>query len=151
MSLEYTPSPRVLCHHKPRLETQIGVGVGNAGKVFIELGLPLAHRCVQHLEQPREPAATVGAVFAGPGLQQFKEDVPWLEDAGAIGEQAEPRTPRFDVPLCKRIVYCGNIQIVVDFAQIVGFNGTRATRGKASTSTVSAKPKRSKCSSTNRF
>ena len=73
---------------EPRRE-QIAVDVGKAGQVLIELGLPPVHGRIQHLEQPHEPEAQVGAVFAGPGLQQVQEDVARLEDAGVIGEQAE--------------------------------------------------------------
>ena len=115
---------RVEIRNRQPYREQVAVDIGEAGKVFIELGLAPVHGRIQHLKQSCEPAAEVGAIFPGPGLQQIQEDVAWFEDAGVIGEQAEHRTHQKHFQIMAVVPGC--LECVVQPShQLRGFNINR--------------------------
>ena len=82
---------RVEVRDAERPREQVAVDVREAGQVFVQLRLPAVFRRVEHLEQPRQPRAEVGAVGRRPFLDEVQEDAARLEDARVVGEQAEDR------------------------------------------------------------
>ena len=51
------PHRRVKIGNGKPCREQVAIDIGKAGEVFIEFGLTLVHRRIQHLEQPRERGA----------------------------------------------------------------------------------------------
>ena len=68
---------------------QSAVDVGKPRQILVERLLALLFRGVQHLEQFGQPCSGVRSVLGGAVLKQVQEDVPRLEDARVVGEQAE--------------------------------------------------------------
>ncbi|MCY4269798.1 MAG: hypothetical protein OXE80_06475 [Gammaproteobacteria bacterium] len=68
---------------------KLAIHIREGGKVFIEGGLPVFDWRVEHLEQLRKRRAKIGTVLAGARFDKVEEDVPGLENASVVGEQAE--------------------------------------------------------------
>ena len=68
---------------------EVAIDIGKSRQVLVEGRGALVLRCVEHLEQLREPKPEIGSVPAGACLNEIEEDVARLENAGIVGEHAE--------------------------------------------------------------
>ena len=68
---------------------QVPVDIGEPGEVFVQRLLAISFRCIQHLEQFRQPGAGIRSVLTRARLDQLEEDVARLENACIVREQAK--------------------------------------------------------------
>ena len=68
---------------------KVPIYVGEAVEILVEIPGAFVFRRIEDLEELGEPPAEVRTVFSRAVLQQIEEDVPGLEDAGIVREEAE--------------------------------------------------------------
>ena len=68
---------------------KVPIYVGEAVEVLVKIAGAFVFRRIEDLEELGEPPAEVRTVFSRAVLQQIEEDVPGLEDAGIVREEAE--------------------------------------------------------------
>ncbi len=88
--VQQRPAHRRVERERPKVSLEeIAVDVGKPHQILVQRRRALVLRCVEHLEQLREPRPEIGPVLASACFDEVEEDVARLEHPGVVSEHAE--------------------------------------------------------------